>query len=272
MTACAAGKSRAKTVIKEVTMFSGPIDAQGIILTLFLCFCRMGACIMVMPGFSSARIPLQVRLLVAIAIAMAIMPVLWDTIYPRVANPGPIYVGLVFSEALVGVIYGLIARIYVIGMQFAGTIISLSIGFNAPGGSDILEDFPENQLINLLSFGALMVLFLLDFHHIMFRALVDSYGVTPVGALIEPQKMLITLTDTLRASTMIMLRLAGPFLLFGMMFNIAIGLVNKLAPQVPVSFISAPFLLFGGLFLLYLSIGAMIRQFADGFVPVFTSF
>ncbi|WP_306835298.1 flagellar biosynthetic protein FliR [Neorhizobium huautlense] len=253
-------------------MFSGPIDAQGIILTLFLCFCRMGACIMVMPGFSSARIPLQVRLLVAIAIAMAIMPVLWDTIYPRVANPGPIYVGLVFSEALVGVIYGLIARIYVIGMQFAGTIISLSIGFNAPGGSDILEDFPENQLINLLSFGALMVLFLLDFHHIMFRALVDSYGVTPVGALIEPQKMLITLTDTLRASTMIMLRLAGPFLLFGMMFNIAIGLVNKLAPQVPVSFISAPFLLFGGLFLLYLSIGAMIRQFADGFVPVFTSF
>lgn len=253
-------------------MFSGPIDAQGTILTLFVCFCRMGGCFMVMPGFSSARLPSQIRLFVAVAVSMAIMPVLWDTIYPKVSTPGPTYIGLILSEALIGVVYGLIARLYVLGLQFTGTIISLSIGFNAPGGSDILEDMPENQLTNLISFGGLMLLFMLDFHHVMFRALIDSYSVTPVGALIDPQKMLITMTDTLRASTMIMLRLAGPFLLFGMIFNIAIGLINKLAPQVPVSFISTPFLLFGGLFLLYLSIGAMIRQFADGFLPIFTSF
>jgi len=56
------------------------------------------------------------------------------------------------------------------------------------------------------------------------------------------------------------------------MFNVAIGLINKLAPQIPVFFISTPFLLAGGLFLLYLSIAAFIRQFADGFATVFLSF
>ncbi len=55
---------------------------------------------------------------------------------------------------------------------------------------------------------------MMDFHHIVLKALVDSYNVTPVGALISGQKMLITLTDTLRASFSIMLRLASPFVIY----------------------------------------------------------
>ena len=247
-------------------------DPQGTILALFLAFCRMGACIMILPGFSSSRVPPQVRLLTAVAVSMAILPVLWDTIYPRVNSPTATFIGLLATETLIGVVYGLIARLYTLGLQFAGTIITMSIGFNAPGGHDVLEDSPENQLTNLLAFSGLLLLFMMDFHHIVFRALIDSYTATPVGAIIDPQKMLITLTDTLRASTMIMLRLASPFLIYGLMFNVAIGLINKLSPQVPVYFISTPFLVMGGIFLLYLSIAAFIRQFADGFAPIFRSF
>ncbi|MCJ8520834.1 flagellar biosynthetic protein FliR [Pseudorhizobium tarimense] len=248
------------------------LDPQGTILALFLAFCRMGACIMVLPGFGSARVPTNVRLLVAIAVSMAVLPLLWDTIYPRASSPGATYVGLIVSETAVGVVYGLIARLYTLGMQYAGAILTMSIGFTAPGGSDVLEDTSENQLTNLLSFSALLMLFMMDFHHVVFRALVESYAATPLGDVIDPQKMLITLTDTLRATTGLMLRLASPFLIYGLMFNVAIGLINKLAPQIPVFFISTPFLITGGLFLLYLSIAAFIRQFADGFAMVFLSF
>jgi flagellar biosynthetic protein FliR len=87
--------------------------------------------------------------------------------------------------------------------------------------------------------------------------------------VLDSQKTLITMTDTLRATTNVMLRLASPFLIYGLMFNVAVGLINKLAPQVPVYFISTPYLLMGGLFMLYLSIAALIRQFADGFGPIF---
>jgi flagellar biosynthetic protein FliR len=248
------------------------LDPQGTILALFLAFCRMGGCIMVLPGFGSARIPTNVRLIVAIAVSMAVLPLLWDVIYPRVSSPAPIYIGLIASELMVGVVYGLIARLYTLGMQYAGAILTMSIGFTAPGGMDVLEDTSENQLTNMLSFSALLMLFMLDFHHVIFRALVESYTATPVGGVIDPQKMLITLTDTLRATTDLMLRLASPFLIYGLMFNVAIGLINKLAPQIPVFFISTPFLLAGGLFLLYLTIAAFIRQFADGFATVFLSF
>jgi flagellar biosynthetic protein FliR len=248
------------------------LDPQGTILALFLAFCRMGGCVMVMPGFGSARVPAQIRLFTAVAISMAVLPVLWDSIYPKASAPGATYVGLIVTETLIGMMYGLIARLYTFCLQFAGAVLSTAIGFSAPGGHDVLEDSQENQLTNLLTLSGLMLLFMMDFHHIVFRALVDSYNATPVGAVIDPQKMLITLTDTLRASTMIMLRLASPFLIYGLMFNVAIGLINKLSPQIPVFFISTPFLVAGGLFLLYLSIAALVRQFADGFGPVFTNF
>ncbi|WP_105381497.1 flagellar biosynthetic protein FliR [Neorhizobium alkalisoli] len=247
-------------------------DPQGTILALFLAFCRMGGCVMVLPGFGSARVPPQVRLFAAVALSMAMLPVLWDTIYPKASSPSATFIGLIFTEAMIGIVYGLIARLYTLGMQFTGSILTMAIGFTAPGGHDVLEDTNENQLTNLLTLSGLLLLFMMDFHHVVFRALIDSYTATPVGAVIDSQKMLITLTDTLRASTMIMLRLASPFLIYGLMFNVAVGLVNKLAPQIPVYFISTPFLLMGGLFLLYLSIAALVRQYADGFAPIFLSF
>lgn len=248
-------------------------DPQGTIIALFLAICRIGACFMTMPGFSSSRISPQIRMLLCVAVSMALLPVLWDTIYPKVssASQGTV-VGLIFTEVVIGSMYGLIARFYTLGFQFTGALIGASIGLSAPGGADVIEDVQENQISNFITFGGLLVLFIFDFHHIVLKALVDSYTATPVGALISGQKMLITLTDTLRASFSIMLRLASPFVIYGLMFNVAVGLINKLAPQIPVFFISTPFVLAGGLFMLYLSVAALIRQFVDGFGPVFIGF
>lgn len=245
-------------------------DPQGTILALFVAFCRMGSCMMVLPGFSSARVPPQIRLFIAIAVSMAILPLLWDTIYPKVVGGAHVtYITLILSESAIGVMYGLIARFYSLGLQFAGTVVTMMIGFNAPPAADVLEDTAENQVTNMISFAGLMVLFSLDFHHVIFRAIMDSYQIMPVGTMMNVQKALITLTDTIQATTYIMLRLCSPFILYGLMFNISIGLINKLAQQVPVYFISTPYLLMGGIFMLYLSIAAMLRQFSDGFPSVF---
>ncbi|MHB0954519.1 MAG: flagellar biosynthetic protein FliR [Allorhizobium sp.] len=244
-------------------------DPEGTVLALFAAFCRIGACMLTLPGFSSARISPQIRIFIALAVSLALLPVLWDTIYPRVSGAGYSYIKLVVGETLIGSMYGLIPRLFVLGLQFAGSTVSMSIGFNSPGAPDILEDTAENQLTNMISFGGLLLLFLMDFHHTVFRALVDSYTLMPLGGFPDVQKTLITLTDTLSATFYLMLRLSSPFIIFGLMFNVAIGLINKLAPQIPIYFISMPYLLIGGLFLLYLSIAALVNQFAEHFTTIF---
>lgn len=244
-------------------------DPQGTVLVLFAIFCRIGACIMTLPGFSSARISMTIRFFLAFAVSMAMTPLLFDTIYPSVTGTTASLIGVIVAELLIGLMYGLVPRLYVLGLQFAGSAISMSIGLNTPGATDILEDSPENQMTNLISFGGLLVLFMMDFHHVVFRALVDSYAVMPLGGMPDSQKMLITLTDTLSQTFMLMLRLASPFLIFGLMFNFAVGLVNKLAPQVPVFYISTPYLLLGGLLLVYFTIASMVMQFGQYFPMIF---
>ncbi len=244
-------------------------DPQGTVLVLFAIFCRIGACIMTLPGFSSARISMTIRFFLAFAVSMAMTPLLFDTIYPRVSGAGSSLVVVIVAELLIGIMYGLVPRFYVLGLQFTGSAISMAIGLNTPGASDVLEDTPDNQMTSLISFAGLLVLFMLDFHHVVFRALVDSYTVMPLGGMPDSQKMLITLTDTLSQTFMLMLRLASPFLIFGLMFNFAVGLVNKLAPQVPVFYISTPYLLLGGLLLVYFTIAAMVMQFGQYFPMIF---
>lgn len=244
-------------------------DPQGTILALFLAFCRIGGCVMVLPGFSSGRVPPQIRLLLSAALSMAILPLLWNTIYPEVSKSSATYISLIFTETVIGLMYGMMARLYTLGLQFAGTVISMLIGFNAPGGMDVIEDSNETSLTSLISFCGLMILFVLDFHHYVLQALVESYSVIPFGGHVDVRASLISITDTLATTTFIMLRLASPFLLYGLMFQISIGFINKLAPQIPIYFISTPYLLMGGLFMLYLSIATMISQFSGAFLSVF---
>ena len=51
-------------------------SAPDTVLLVFLLFCRIGGCLMLMPGFSSARVPVQVRLFIAVAVTLALTPLL----------------------------------------------------------------------------------------------------------------------------------------------------------------------------------------------------
>ncbi|MBB3132345.1 flagellar biosynthetic protein FliR [Rhizobium pisi] len=244
-------------------------DPQGTVLALFLVFCRIGGCVLALPGFSSARVPEQLRVFIAAALSIAVMPLLWDTVYPAVHTGAGTYIGLIFSESLIGVMYGMLARIYTLGMQFAASILATMVGYTQPGSADIIEDTPETSLSSFVTFAGIMILFIMDFHHIVFRALIDSYTTMPFGGLVHMRSTLISFTDTLEQTTYIMLRLSSPFLIYGLIFNVSIGFINKLAPQIPVYFISTPYLLLGGLFLIYFSIAAMVSQFAQSFDSIY---
>jgi len=73
-------------------------DPQGTILALFLIFCRMGGCVLAMPGFSSARVPEILRVFVAAGLSLAVLPLLWDTVYPAVSGTSASYIGLISAN------------------------------------------------------------------------------------------------------------------------------------------------------------------------------
>ncbi|MBP0441260.1 flagellar biosynthetic protein FliR [Tianweitania sediminis] len=239
-----------------------------LVLTAFLGFCRIGACFIVMPGLSSARVPTQIRLFVAVAITLALLMNLSGFIRPAVdRNPNTLLL-LIGSELLVGTLIGLTARIYTLALSFIGQGIATLVGYGAVGGTAIEENEPQAPLASIISLAALLLLFSLDFHHEVVRALVESYQVIPVETLFDPQGALVDLGDTMRDAFMVMLRLGSPFIAYAILVNVAIGFVNKLTPQIPVYFISLPFVIAGGMLLLYFGASTFLTLFGDAFMPV----
>lgn len=240
------------------------------LLAAFLAFCRIGGCFMVMPGLASARVPLQVRLFAAVAASLALLVHLWDLIAPHVSTkPGPLLI-LIVSELAIGALIGLVARFYLLALQFIGSAMSMMTGFGMNGGAAIEETDQQPALGAIISLSALMLLFVLDFHHEIIRALVASYRLAPIESLFDPRAALTDITDTLSDSFFVMIRLGSPFIAYAILVNLAIGFVNKLTPQIPVYFISLPFVITGGLILLYFAIGSLLGLFADAFFPLFS--
>ncbi|TPW26909.1 flagellar biosynthetic protein FliR [Pararhizobium mangrovi] len=248
-------------------------DPQGTVLALFAAFCRIGACFMTLPGFGSLRVPMRVRALLALALSLAILPMVWSTVYPKVTadlGAGPSsYLRLVGSEVLIGATLGLVARYYVLALQFASVSVSMLIGFNSMSSLDIPEATPQTELATLINFVGLLLLFVLNFHAIVIRALVNSYDFMPLGQVFDPQMALSTLADTLSSAFMVILQLTSPFLVYSLVFNITIGMINKLAPQIPIYFISLPFIITGGLILFYYGSSEFFDVFVRQFPTVF---
>ncbi|TIM90453.1 MAG: flagellar type III secretion system protein FliR [Mesorhizobium sp.] len=239
--------------------------SQGVVIAAFLAFCRIGACFMLMPGLSSARVPLQVRLFVSIAATGGLLAFLWDRIYPYVDPRPQVLVPMIVSELLVGGLIGAMTRLYMEALRFMGSAIAMMIGY---GGPAIEEPEPQAALAAIISFSALLLLFVFDFDHEIVRALVASYTVAPVNVFFNPQAALVDVTDTVSDAFFLVIRLGSPFVAYAILVNLTIGFVNKLTPQIPVYFISLPFVIAGGLIIFYFAIGTLLSLFVDGFVDL----
>jgi flagellar biosynthetic protein FliR len=242
--------------------------AEGVVIAAFLAFCRIGGCFLLMPGLSSIRVPIQIRLFVAISATAGLLVHLWDQIFPFVDRSPEILAPMIVSELLVGGLIGIMARLYILALQFMGSAIAMLIGYGGTSGPGIDDGEPQAALGAIISFSALLLLFIFDFHHEIIRALVASYRVAPVDVFFNPQAALVDVTDTVSESFFVVLRLGSPFVAYSLLVNLTIGFVNKLVPQIPVYFISLPFVVGAGLIIFYFAIGTMLSLFADGFVDI----
>ncbi|RWO68889.1 MAG: flagellar type III secretion system protein FliR [Mesorhizobium sp.] len=242
--------------------------SQGVVIAAFLAFCRIGACFMLMPSLSSARVPVQVRLFVAVAATGGLLAFLWDKIFPFVDPRPQILVPMIISELLVGGLIGAMTRLYMEALRFMGSAIAMLVGYGGTGGPAIEEPEPQAALAAIISFSALLMLFVFDFDHEIIRALVSSYTVAPVNVFFNPQAALVDVTDTVSDTFFLVIRLGSPFVAYAILVNLTIGFVNKLTPQIPIYFISQPFIIGGGMIIFYFAVGTMLSLFVDGFVDL----
>ena len=237
------------------------------VLLVFLLFCRIGGCLMLMPGISSARVPMNVRLFIGLAVTLALVPVLEPSLRPSIAGkPSTAALGLIVSEIAVGALIGVMGRIFFLALQFMGTAAAMFIGFNTMPGPAIEEQEPDPALATLITLTATVLLFLSEQHWEILRALLGSYAALPLTEPLAADFSMVKVVDALTSAFIVALQISSPFVVYALIVNLMAGLANKLVPQIPVYFIATPFILAGGLIILYFTVGESLRLFMMGFM------
>ncbi len=232
------------------------------VVAVFLVFCRIGGCLMLMPGFASTRVPMRVRLLLVVAISLAMSPLLMPMLEELSSIDGPVRLfRAITSESLTGILIGFIGRLFLAAVEFAGNVIASLIGYGALPGAPIEGNEPAPALASLITLSATLFMFVLDLHLMVLMTIADSYRALPPQGFFETQPSLVALSGKLSETTILAGRLAAPFIIYSVLINLAMGLTNKLTPQIPVFFVSLPFVIAGGLFVFWFTIHDLMRVF-----------
>jgi flagellar biosynthetic protein FliR len=235
------------------------------VLVTFIVFCRIGACLMLVPGYSSVNVPAQVRLFIALVTTFALAPILIGVLRPLTDNAAPLTLALLIcSELLVGSVIGLGGRVFFLALQTMATMMASAIGLSNIPGTPIADTDPAPALVPLIMVSVTTLFFMTDQHWQVLRGLMNSYDVWQPGSRIGGSMALDQLVARLSQAFVLTLRITSPFIVYSVIVNLAIGLLNKLTPAIPVYFISTPFVLFGGFLLLYLTSDELLTQFMLG--------
>jgi flagellar biosynthetic protein FliR len=240
--------------------------SASLLLAVFLLFCRIGACLMIIPGFGSNRVPVRVRLFIALAVSLALSPLLAGEIQQSLPDEQLATVfRFIGAELLTGAFIGFLGRAFLAALETLTTLVSMAIGMsNMPGmpidGTDSLP-----PVANLFTVTATAMVFITNQHWEILRGLVASYEAIPAGHPLAAVSSLEQFANQMGQTFILALRVCSPFVVYTIVVNLAVGLVNKLTPQIPVYFISLPFVIAGGLYFLYLVIAEAIMIFLDGY-------
>ncbi len=232
----------------------------------FLLFCRIGGCLMLAPGFSASQIPVQIRLFVALAATLALMPLLIDKVPAAALGDDPVLtLRMIAVETLIGGMIGFLARVFFAALETLASGAAQMLGFSNPFGVEIEAGEALAPLATLISLAAMTLMFAADLHWELLRGLAASYDVMPVGADFNSRLALRQVVDAFSESFRLSLRVVSPYVIYALIVNLAMALVNRLTPQIQIVFIAAPFVVAGALALLYATIKPALEAFLIGF-------
>ena len=235
-----------------------PALAAAFLLT----FARVGTMVMLLPGIGEQNMPARVRLTIALVLTAIVLPAHQKAYTVDLSTLGPVLLVL-FQEIIIGAVLGLTARLAISALQVAGFVIAQQLGLGFVTAIDPTQNQQGVLVGNFLTVLGITLIFATDLHHLVIAALNDSYSVFVPGEVPATGDVAALVTRTVAGAFHIGIQLSAPFLAFGLLFNIGLGVLSRLMPQMQVFFIALPLSILIGLLLLVLGLGAMMGFFLD---------
>ncbi|WOI56184.1 flagellar biosynthetic protein FliR [Palleronia sp. LCG004] len=220
----------------------------------FAVFLRVGAIMALLPGFGEQSIPVRVRLVIALAFtvitAPAIAPTLPSALLDRI---GP----AIGAEVVIGLSLGATLRLFVMALSIAGSIAAQSVSLaQILGGAGV---DPQPAIGHIMVLSGLTLAIMMGLHIKIAQLIIYSYELMPPGQWPDAADMLTWGVDRVGKAFSLGFTLAAPFVIISMIYNLALGVINRAMPQLMVSFVGAPAITAGGLIVLAMSLPFVLQ-------------
>ncbi|MBM3568244.1 MAG: flagellar biosynthetic protein FliR [Alphaproteobacteria bacterium] len=236
----------------------------GTVFAYLIAFARIGAVIMLLPGVGEDYIPARIRLALALMVAAVIAPTVGAALPPLPAKPVELALSL-GAEIAVGLGIGLATRFLLSAMQTAGTIVSNMSGLAIGSSFDPTSGTQGTEIGVMMNLAAVAVVFATDTHHLLLRAAADSYLVFPPTGLPPTGDFADLVTRLMSYAFVLAIQISAPFLVYGVVINTAMGLVNRMMPSMQVFFVLTPVQTLLAIAALMAAMPAMLAWFAASF-------
>ena len=221
-------------------------DIVEIFYTVLLPFIRISAMLLIAPVLSMDSVTVKIRIIIAIALTIAIYPVLdWPVIDP-VSGDGLIEI---FHQALMGILMGLFLQVITAAFVVAGQTISTTMGLAMATLAD--PNFGTVPVIGqLLTILGTLIFLSIGGHVILIEMLLESFRLVPIGErllLTEIYPELIAWSSTIFLGAVL---IAIPILCVMLLIQIGLGIVARASPQLNIFAVGFPAMIIVGLFVL----------------------
>ena len=227
-----------------------------------LTFARVGTMVMLLPGVGELSVPTRMRLTVALVLTAILLPLHEKAYTVDLQSLGPVLL-LGGEEMLIGAVLGLTARLAISSLQVAGTVVAQQLGLGFVTSIDPTQNQQGVIVGNFLTVLGVTLIFTTDLHHLIIAALNDSYTLFAPGETLLTGDIAQHVTRMAATAFRIGIQLSAPFLVFGLLFNLGLGVLSRLMPQMQVFFVGMPLSILAGLLILALVLGAMMSTFLN---------
>ena len=227
-----------------------------------LIFARLGTLVMLMPAIGDRAVPTNIRLVFALVLTLLFYPVT-AAIMPPVPTSLYAIAVLAAGEMLTGFIIGMSARLVLAAMQVAGASIAFQMGLGFAVSNDPTQGQQGALIGTFLSMLALTMIFATDMHHLFIMALVQSYKLFQPGDILPTSDIMQAVIELISGMFVIGIQDSAPFIVFGLVFYLGLGLLSKLMPQIQIFFIAMPANIMIGFILLAVVLATVMTWYLD---------
>jgi len=228
-----------------------------------LLFARFGTMVMLLPGLGEQAVPARIRLAMALVLCFLFYPMV-SGLYPadRLQVMSSVIL-LMAGEMAIGFMIGLATRIMMSVLQTAGTTIASQTGLAFAMSMDPGQGTQGALFGNFLSLLGITLIFVTDLHYMAIAALYDSFTLFPPGKLLPVGDAAEFGVGAVADAFRVAMQIAAPFIVFGLVFYLGLGLLNRLMPQMQIFFIAMPATIMFGLLLTFLLLGSMMAWYLN---------